>query len=391
MRQRWVDAPTPPETTQSTDGPTSPLKVLHVLNSAMPSGAEVMLATAAAHWADRNIDCDLAERGVSGPFSPVLRQEGYRIHDVRASPPQATLTDLWRTVRRGGFDVVHVHTEYANFWLVLVGLAAGARVVRTVHACYPFYGGLRRERTVQRRLLRQLGVRTVAVSREVARHEAQAFRNKAVVVTNWVDSQRFRPPAPDERNAARRALGLADNRPVLLTIGNCAPVKRHEFVLRAIESVPHAQYIHIGHEAPDASERRLAHELGVDSRTTFVGPVSDVRPYLWAADLFLMPSAREGSSLALAEALCSGIPCAVGDHPSLLETTGGEEAFHFGSPEQLAAALGPVTRADLREWRARSQTSADGFRIRFSPDRGVDDYATIYRAVLGRRTSQESC
>ena len=68
----------------------------------------------------------------------------------------------------------------------------------------------------------------------------------------------------------------------------------------------------------------------------------DVAPYLQAADLFVLPSAAEGLSNALLEAMATGLPCvatAVGGAPEVV--TGGETGLLVppGEPERLLEAV----------------------------------------------------
>jgi glycosyltransferase involved in cell wall biosynthesis len=69
----------------------------------------------------------------------------------------------------------------------------------------------------------------------------------------------------------------------------------------------------------------LAEKKGVSNRVTFVGNVTsaqEVRHYLDAADLFVLPSRTEGLPRALVEAMARGLPCIgtdIGGIPELLE------------------------------------------------------------------------
>jgi glycosyltransferase involved in cell wall biosynthesis len=51
-----------------------------------------------------------------------------------------------------------------------------------------------------------------------------------------------------------------------------------------------------------------ASQSGVNSKVRFVGFQQDVRPYLWGADAFILPSAYETFSLAAYEAAAAGLP-----------------------------------------------------------------------------------
>ena len=62
--------------------------------------------------------------------------------------------------------------------------------------------------------------------------------------------------------------------------------------------------------------------LDVQANISFAGNQKNVRPYLQAADMFLLPSLTEGISNALLEAMASGLPCLatpVGGNNEVLE------------------------------------------------------------------------
>src|SRR5206468_5038686 len=55
--------------------------------------------------------------------------------------------------------------------------------------------------------------------------------------------------------------------------------------------------------------RSAAAEIGETDRVLFVGPADDIEKYFRAADVFVLPSAREAHPVALLEAMACGLPC----------------------------------------------------------------------------------
>ena len=190
-------------------------------------------------------------------------------------------------------------------------------------------------------------------ARFVANSEAVAERTRAVerldprrieVIPNAVDTGRFRPPEPGEREAARRALGLDGNAPVVGCVGNLRPVKDHRGLLAAWERVrarlPEARLILVGSGPEEGALRELAAPFGESVR--FLGAREDVPALLRAFDLGVLPSMSEGSSNALLEYLASGLPAAataVGGSPEILAGRGFGRLVPSGDPSALAGAL----------------------------------------------------
>lgn len=369
-----------------------PLRVLHVFHELRRSGAETMMDVARDLWIEQRIDCELLAVGADrGDFAPDLERRGYAIHHLR--PTRAALvTGFVALVRRRRPDVVHIHTERASFWLALAARSLGAGVVQSVHTMFRFTGTLRMERRLQRRIARALGVRFVAVSPDVASHERDHFGNRAEVIRNWVDLGRFAPPSPAERLATRNSLGLTDEDFVVLTVGNCWPMKNHSLVIEAITdpSTPaDVVYLHVGDHTVGCGpeERRAADGSARRSAIRFLGTRNDVPDLLHAADVFVMPSSYEGGSVAVIEALATDTPVVLGDAPGLRN-------FHDLLPELPLVSLEPgaLARA-LAESRLTTTNAITPGRRRaiaaewFDPVRGVARYARIYRSLAGVRAT----
>lgn len=298
------------------------MKLLHVLNELRPSGAETMLRSAGNRWRDAGYELHILSTGSTvGPYAPSLEAAGYKIHHIPFSKSPVFFLECWRLLKSTGWDVIHLHTERANFYLgVLACLSGARRVVRTIHSSFEYTGALRMRRGFQRRLLQRLGVRHVAISDGVGAIEKKRFDLQCTTIPNWFNSDHLRPPTGDERAAARSKLGVPGEKRILTLIGNCSAIKNHSVVLQALEALSGTgswHLHHIGIEESGCPEQKLALSLGIADRVTFFGGQQDVREYLWASDLFLLPSSREGFGIALLEALACGTYSLASDVPGL--------------------------------------------------------------------------
>jgi len=138
------------------------------------------------------------------------------------------------------------------------------------------------ERTIQRRVLSNLGVDYAAVGPSVGLNEWRIFHNSAEIIWNWCDLETFSQTTDADRDAARGTLGLHGDDQVLVSIGNCSPVKNHESILRAMATAsmpPTVVYLHVRRRTArerGATEHRLAASLGLGDRVRFLGTVEDV-------------------------------------------------------------------------------------------------------------------
>lgn len=352
------------------------MRVLHVLNELRPSGAETMLRAAAANWQQQGITGEILSTGdVPGAYADALRLAGYRIHHLPFAKSWRFLADFFRFVQRGGFDVVHLHTERACCWYAALAWAAGQRrMVRSIHAAFDFAGLLRVRRAMQRWVMRRVfGVQMAACSQAVASLEWERFRNPATVLGNWFDSDRYRPAGAEPR---RRGA-------VIVTVGNCAPVKNHEAVLRALVDLPEVQYLHAGCEDAGQEERALAERLGVAGRVQFLGMVKDLRPVFREADLLVMPSLHEGFGIAAVEAMGAGLPVLLADVTGLREFRSWSGAVRYCAPDAaaVAAAVREFLGLSAAERAAIGVALSEAAHRRFGLAAGAARYAALYREV----------
>src|SRR4051812_25939996 len=94
------------------------ITVLNVLHELRPSGAETMLAAAANRWVAHGVSARiLALAPEKGPYAPVLEGAGYEVASAWRNSHVGLVREFKAELRRSPVDVVHLHTEWANFWL----------------------------------------------------------------------------------------------------------------------------------------------------------------------------------------------------------------------------------------------------------------------------------
>ena len=129
---------------------------------------------------------------------------------------------------------------------------------------------------------------------------------------NGLDLDRLRPPSPEQRTAARRDLGIADDAFVMLTASRLATWKRVDRAIRALPSVrtwaPQAQLVVAGDGEERTRLEALARSLQVAEAVRFAGavPQQDVMQYMHAADVFLAIADLSNVGNPLLEAMACG-------------------------------------------------------------------------------------
>jgi glycosyltransferase involved in cell wall biosynthesis len=293
---------------------------------------------------------------------------------------------LARLIGRRRIALVHSNTS------VVLGGAAAARLAGVPHLWHvrEIYSRFAAAWPVYRRVLL-----TASALPCVSRAAAAQFgpTRRAVVVLDGLATDARRAP----RSAARRALGLDPDAPVIAVLGRISDWKGQDVLVRAIAEPAlrdrRAVGLIAGRAWPGAEDRQrrvseLARELGVEDRVRLVGFRADVDTVYGAADLVAVPSTEPdplpGAAIEAAAAGCAVVASAHGGLPEIL---------HDGVTGRLVAprdpaALARVAAELLDDAPARERlgaAAARDVRSRFAAAAHLERIQALYEAVRARR------
>lgn len=145
---------------------------------------------------------------------------------------------------------------------------------------------------------------------------------------NNVETQAF--DKKEQREKLLREFSLQADSFVIATSSILEPHKNVETLIKAfsINMNPRAVLLLIGDGDQRSELTRLAEKLELTTRIIFTGWREDAPSLLQGADMFVLPSRREGMSEALLEAAVCGIPCLVSRIPENMEVMRNPEQ-HF--------------------------------------------------------------
>ena len=345
---------------------------------------EMMLLCSVEAWAHHGITCDvLSTAPVIGSIAPRLTNAGYRVVHLPFRSKSRYIPDfrfLWRfyqLCRTQQYNTIHIHTEAAPpLYAMLARLAGVPAIALTVHNTFRFKGVLRFRKMLERKFMRMLGGQYGMVSEAVAECEREVFQNRGAVIRNWIDVEKFRPPTDEEHLAARKTLGIPPAAKVLVTVGNCNAAKNHGELFRALQVLDDQKnlvYLHVGQEQDALPERNLAQQLGLSNRVRFCGSQEDVRTFLWACDLFIMPSLHEGLAIAPLEAIASGCTLILSRVPGLIDLEPLVTNVSFVPPDARSLATEICRRLAIAHETRKAQCLEDSIAVRslFSPAEGI--------------------
>jgi glycosyltransferase involved in cell wall biosynthesis len=222
------------------------------------------------------------------------------------------------------------------------------------------------------------------------------------LVPNGIDMDRFRPATEDERGQLRRRLNLPCARPLVVFVGFFSADKQPRVAFDAWTAL-HARHgvdatlLFVGatrsayfevDEGLAAAMQQDANTAGRGDRLLFTGVTHDVQDYLRAADVFILPSRREGLPVALLEAMACGLPCVAsrlaGSTDSIIAHGDNGLLVPVGEPGALAEAVAGVLR-DPAGAGALGKRARETVAARFANTDVATLWLAAYRAVEGKR------
>ena len=186
---------------------------------------------------------------------------------------------------------------------------------------------------------------------------------KILEVPNGIDLDRFAPATADERRALRRDLGLDESRPLIVFVGFFSRDKQPGVLFEAWMQLQTAgtidtslvfvgatksAYFEVDAQITDRIVEDSA-SRGLADRVVFTGATHRVQDYLRAADVFVLPSKREGLPVALLEAMACGLPSVASRLPGSTDTIITDEENGLLVPPGDAAALAEALALVLRD------------------------------------------
>ena len=372
------------------------MKAVLVCQNLRVGGAEELMLGMATHLPTVGVDTDVVALSRRGPIADEMAAAGVPVHLVTGEPgprdPGAFIR-LVRLFRRERPDVVHTFLITACLYGRLAAFAAGVPLV--LAAEQNVYERKPRRHILLEQLLARRTYRVVACCDAVGRFYQQQVGVPASRVAVVYNAVRFGSlPTPADRGPARRALGMPDDVFVLGTLGRLTEQKGQHLLLRALANVrkvvPNAALFLAGDGPRRAMLEAEAAGLGLGDRVRFLGVRRDRETLFAAMDLFVLPSAWEGLSLALVEAMGAGravVASAVGGNPEVVADGHTGQLVPVGDVAALTDAIVGLARDPAERERLGAAAAVEA-RERFGIERHVDEIAALYRQGLAERTGR---
>ncbi len=365
-----------------------PIPVLYVIWSLGLGGAEQVVLTLAKGLDRRRFKPLVACLNEPGRYAGVLEREGIRVISLhkKGKFDFSIIPKLIRLIREEKIQIVHTHLWGGNVWGRIAAFIARVPVsIATEHGIQEWRGALHR---LIDRVLAKVSNRVLFVAESVKEDFCRmtgVSPQKCFVIPNGVDLERF-SPAQDPK-ALRKRLGLPAEGKIALSIGRLSPEKKFDLLISALRSRLLEGELHlviIGSGREEKNLLALKERFGLDGRVQLFSEQGELEPFYGAADCFIQFSSREALSLALLEAMASGLPViasAVGDHPKVIRD--GVDGFLVpaGDTGELLRKL-RILFEDSKAGVWIGQKARETVRLRYSKERMIRETENLYEELM---------
>lgn len=319
--------------------PSSPLRVLQVVDTLGMGGAETWLMELLRCWSKTGeVQMDfLLTSGNKGIFDDEAASLGAKLHYVQYG--RKTLIKFVRQFRRllkeGRYDAIHDHQDFASGWHFLIGTGRLPKN-RITHIHNPSYQILNNYGTsasrrwsskIGKQLVNRYATHIAGTSRQVIGEygfpiDSHKGRLGMSAVHCAFDVNRFALDHEQARRLLREEFGWNTSTRIILFAGRMdrSPELEHpqnhknsglavRIAIDACHNDASICMVMCGRLSSSAPQlQKLIDEAGLTKRIMLAGIRKDIDRFLLGSDLLLFPSRGEGLGMIAVEAQAAGLP-----------------------------------------------------------------------------------
>lgn len=357
------------------------MKIARILFQLDFGGVEKVAELAAAGFqAYPDIQMQFISLEKGGKVSVGLMANGHQVWVINQKakiPDFGLIYQLYRYFKKEQFYVVHSVGAEANFHGLLAAALAGVKIRIGEEIGFPNHHIFYR---ILFRFTYQFAHQVICVSQAVKEHLNQIGElplSKGRVLYNPVELPEVKTQKPSSGNpmdfiTVSRLTAIKNIKSVILALGEII----HETDFR-----PKLKIVGEGEER-DYLEK-LVGEIQIGDYVSFEGYQADVFDYLSKADVFVLPSYSEGSSLALAEAMHMGLPSVVTKTGGASEVLGDSASGILVDPyslQEIKDAMLCLLKMDSAE-RMKMGKRAKSQAEKFSKENYCKELLALYKSI----------
>ena len=387
------------------------MRVLSVVMDNRMGGVQNRVLKVGKELRSRGVETVIVTPRSEGEFHTQAISEGFEVYQVSLFYPRlprgikatasnitwatsfpSTVLTLRKVMEKSRVDLVHVNG--------LLGLQAGiaARLVKLPllwHLIGDHYPRMA-VRTLMP-LVRKLASQIVLVSKHTKYYYFgdKASCSPVVILHEPVDTNYFAPHkvSPETTAKLRQELAITSDEIIVGSVGNINPAKGYEYLIRAmaevVQDIPNARLIIVGPTITTQTHyanylHKEVIKLGLQHVVKFVGGRDDVRELLSIFSVFAMASLREGTPIAILEAMAMERPVVAANVGGVAEQIDHGRTGFLVPPRDMLALAKHIIQLLQNQEMAKTIGLSAGSAVQedFSLDQCVEGHYKLYERLI---------
>lgn len=358
------------------------MKVLRIVSELDFGGVEQVLANSAPKLNNiKNVELTVLVLGKGGKIAEQLMSLGIEVVVWDKNPRIPNILLLFQLksfLKKIKPDVLHSQGAEANFHGILA--AAWAGVPRIIGEEI----GLPNHHSYWKYIFKYAYAKAnkiIAISEAVKNrivNLGEVSGEKVEVIYNPIQNLN------DFKSSISKIKNSQNDKFIFVTTGRLVPIKNLERLIEAFSQLishPANIELHIIGDGPNREKlEKLCQIKGISEQVRFSGFQQDVFSFLKNADVFVLPSLSEGSSVSLAEAMAVGLPSIVTKIGGAGEILGDSNSGFLIDPvntSELKDAMQSMLTLSQEDRKAMGQRAKEEAK-RFSVDHYIKSLLKIY-------------
>ena len=211
-------------------------------------------------------------------------------------------------------------------------------------------------------------------------------RDKVTTIINGINTETFTPREKSE--TVMKEFGISARDMVIGTVGRLAEVKDHLSLIRAFSIVhsvvPDTVLMLVGDGPMHEKIVELIVDMKLSDRVLITRSRNDIPQLMNLFDVFVLSSLSEGTSVALLEAMASGVAPVVtdvGGNPSIVDDNVNGELVRPGNILQIAESIINILQSDVKR-KKYADNAAEKVCAQYSITEMIKKYEKLYVELL---------
>ena len=212
------------------------------------------------------------------------------------------------------YDFIHCHTPIGSIIGRLAALKTHTKIIYTAHGFHFFKGAPLKNWLLYypaEWICSWMTDILITINKEDYERAKKHLHAKHVeyIPGVGVDVEKFATCYVDKKEKCKE-LGIPDDKFILLSVGELQERKNQKVVIEALHKLqnPDIYYLIVGQGVLKEEYENKIHKYGLEKNIKLLGFRNDIDELCEIADCFIFPSLQEGLSVALMEAMASGLP-----------------------------------------------------------------------------------